>query len=139
MWFLIIVVLLVGLWIWWKLSHYNDSDYVKQRIKGRPADQVAVIRYFCNTPSLLSKKPISDAKYDEMVQAVLARNDFRQKALAKIGLDEDQLKEVEPVHFEGYVFDNTTFAKLGQDNLYRSAKYQVSWLFFSTTQVYLYQ
>ena len=60
-------------------------------------------------------------------------------ALNKIGLDEDQVKEIEPVHFEGYVFDDTALQKCGADKLWRSSKYQVSWIFFSDTQVYVYQ
>ncbi|MBQ0090470.1 MAG: hypothetical protein KBT27_14175 [Prevotellaceae bacterium] len=136
---LIVLIAIVALWVWWKKSHYNDSEWVKNRIKGRNEDQKAVIRYFCNDPACLSKKPISDAEYDQMVLDVLNSNDYKQKALNKIGLDEDQVKEIEPVHFEGFQFDKQSLAKLGDDGKYRSSKYQVSWLFFSTTQVYLYQ
>ena len=82
---------------------------------------------------------MSDAEYDAMVLSVLNSNDFKQKALNKIGLDEDQVKEIEPVHFEGFQFDKNSLTKQGDDGKYRSSKYQVSWLFFSATQVYLYQ
>ena len=136
---LIVLIAIVALWVWWKKSHYNDSEWVKNRIKGRNEDQKAVIRYFCNDPACLSKKPISDAEYDQMVLDVLNSNDYKQKALNKIGLDEDQVKEIEPVHFEGFQFDKQSLAKHGDDGKYRSSKYQVSWLFFSATQVYLYQ
>ena len=139
MWFLLIVVLIAGLYIWYKMTHYNDSAYVSERIQGRTEDQKAVIRYFCNEEACLSKKPMTDAEYEAMVKAVLAKNDYRAKALAKIGLDEDQVKEIEPVHFEGFQFDKNSFSKQGKDGKYRSSKYQVSWLFFSATQVYLYQ
>ena len=121
------------------MSHYNDSTWVKDRIKGRNDDQKAVIRYFCNEPACLSKKPMTDEEYDSMVLKVLNSNDYKQKALGKIGLDEDQVQEIEPVHFEGYQFDKQSLTKLGKDGKYRSSKYQVSWLFFSATQVYLYQ
>lgn len=137
--FLIFVIAIVAVWVWWKKTHYNDSEWVKNRIKGRTADQAAAIRYFCNESACLSKKPISDSEYDAMVQAVLYSNDYKKKALNKIGLDEDQVKEIEPVHFEGFVFDKQSLAKQGDDGLFRSSKYQVSWLFFSATQLYLYQ
>ena len=136
---LIVIITIVAVYVWWKKNHYNDSPWVTNRIKGRSEDQKAVIRYFCNEPSCLSKKLISDKEYDEMVQAVLRSNDYKQKALNKIGLDEDQVKEIEPVHFEGFQYDKQSLAKLGSDGKYRSSKYQVSWLFFSATQVYLYQ
>ena len=137
--FFIILILAVGVYVWYKMNHYNDSEWVKNRIKGRTDEQAAVIRYFCNDPKCLSKKPISDAEYDEMVLAVLRSNDYKKKALDKIGLDEDQVKEIEPVHFEGFQYDKQSLAKQGDYGKYRSSKYQVSWLFFSSTQVYLYQ
>lgn len=136
---LVVIAAIIAVWVWWKKNHYNDSEWVINRIKGRNETQKAVIRYFCNDPACLSKKPITDTEYDQMVRAVLNSNDYKQKALNKIGLDEDQVKEIEPVHFEGFVYDKQSLAKLCDDGKYRSSKYQVSWLFFSATQVYLYQ
>lgn len=137
--FFIFVAAIVAVWILWKKTHYNDSKWVKERIKNRSDEQKAVIRYFCNDPSCLSKKPITDEEYDQMVLKVLNSNDYKQKALNKIGLDEDQVKEIEPVRFEGFMYDDRSLAKEGKDGKVRSSKYQVSWLFFSATQVYLYQ
>lgn len=137
--FFIILIVIAGLYVWYKKTHYNDSPWVKERIKGRNAEQQAVIRYFCNDPTCLSKSPISDSEYEQIISKHLQANDFKQKALNKIGLDEDQVKEIEPVHFEGYVYDKNSFAKRGDDGLNRSSTYQVSWLFFSDTQVFVYQ
>lgn len=83
---LIVIITIVAVYVWWKKNHYNDSPWVTNRIKGRSEDQKAVIRYFCNEPSCLSKKLISDKEYDEMVQAVLRSNDYKQKALNKLVL-----------------------------------------------------
>lgn len=135
----IIIIAIVALWVWWKKTHYNDSEWVKNRIKGRNDDQKAVIRYFCNDPACLSKKPISDQEYDSMIASVLSKNDYKQKAINKIGLDESEIREIEPVHFEGFVYDTQSLYKRGEDGLDRSSKYQVTWIFFSATQVYLYQ
>ncbi|MBR4838708.1 MAG: hypothetical protein IK004_09840 [Bacteroidales bacterium] len=133
------IIILVALFVLWRTTHYNDSPYVKERIKGRTDDQIAVIRYFCNKPGFLWKKPMSDQEYDDMVLAILQKNDYRQKALNKIGLDESQVNEIEPVHFEGFQFDKYSFSKKGEDKKWRSSKYQITWLFFSSTQVFLYQ
>ena len=133
-----IIIAIVVLYCVYKKNTYNDSKWVKERIKGRTDSQKAVIRYFCNEPACLAKSPISDAEYDEMVAQVIGSCDFKQKALDKIGMDEDELKEIEPVHFEGYQFEDA-FAKQGKDNKWRSSKYQLSWLFFSTNQLFLYQ
>lgn len=137
--FWLILLVIIAAFVAWRMTHYNDSAYVKNRIIGRSADQRAVIRYFCNKPGFLWKKPLTDEQYDEMVLRVLNTNDYRQKALNKIGLDESQVNEIEPVHFEGFQFDKNSFSKKGNDEKWRSSKYQVSWLFFSATQVFLYQ
>lgn len=120
--YLLIIIAGAVLYVWYKKSTYNDSEWVANRIIGRNDEQKAVIRYFCNEPDCLSKKPIDDSEYDSMVQSVLNKFNFRQKALEKIGIDEDQLQEIEPVHFEGYQFDKTTLSKQGEDNKWRSSK-----------------
>ncbi len=114
-----------------------DKNQISQLCKGRTAEQQKVIRYFLGGGGCLSSS-IKDEDYDAMVQAVAKGTDFRQKALNKIGLDESELKEIEPVHFEGFRFERG-HAKAGKDRLWRSTMYQVSWIFFSATQVYVYQ
>lgn len=116
----------------------SDPSEVKDRYKNRSNEQKDVIRYFCIDGCL--SKTMSDQEYDSLVKSYLSKTNFKQKGLSKIGLDESELKEIEPVHFEGYFFDgNKTFSKNGKDGVWRSSAYQVSWLFFSATQVYLYQ
>ena len=95
--FVIVLIVIVALYVWYKTTHYNDSKWVKERIEGRTDEQKAVIRYFCNESACLSKKPISDDEYDRLVAAHLSEIDFKQKALNKIGLDEDQVKEIEDI------------------------------------------
>lgn len=63
---------------------------------------------------------------------------LRSKALSKIGLDEDEVNEIPPAVFEGYVFKNA-FAKKRADGNWVSSAYQVAWLFFSSTQIYVYR
>ena len=136
---LIISIVIIGaVYYFYKSSPMSDPAAVKQRCKGRSDEQKKVIRYFCVDGCL--SKTMSDQEYDALVQSYLTKTDFKQKGLAKIGLDESQLKEIEPVHFEGYWFDaKKTFTKRGKDGMYRSSAYQVSWLFFGSAQVYLYQ
>lgn len=137
--FITFLVAVVALWVLYKKTHYNDSLEVKELLKERTKEQKAVIRYFLNEPSCLSKSPISDAEYEGMVQAELSKQDFKAKAIAKLGFDESEISEIEPVHFEGYNFDDSVKVKEGNDMLFRSSEYQVSWIFFSSKQVYVYQ
>jgi hypothetical protein len=136
---LIIVVILIGVgFYFYKSSSMSDPSEVKERYKNRNDVQKKVIRYFTVDGCL--SKTMSDAEYDELVKSTISSQDFKKKALDKIGLDESELKEIDPVHFEGWAYgNNVSYAKRGKDGNWRSSAYQVSWLFFSSTQVYLYQ
>ena len=110
-----------------------------QRLKNRTQDQQKVIKYFYRSEGCFSKG-LTDQEYETMVVAKAKSMNFKQKALDKIGLDESQVNEVEPIHFEGYLFDDKkAFALRGKDGLWRSSAYQITWIFFSSTQIYVYQ
>jgi len=111
----------------------------KRLLKGRTPEQQAAIKYFLGAGGCFGKC-ISDEEYESMVMAKAKAFDFRKKALEKIGLDESQVNEVPPVHFEGYAFDGDSVQeKQGADRVLRSSSYQVTWLFFSSSQVFVYQ
>lgn len=112
-----------------------DPLWIKMTYRGKTAEQKAVIRYFLVRG--LFRKKMSDAEFDSFVLKSVP--DLKQTAMDKIGLDEDQLKEIEPVHFEGFVFDKESYQKKGKDKLWRSSKYEVAWLFFSDNQIYIYK
>lgn len=119
-----------------------DINEMNQRMKGRTPEQKKVIKYFYGEGGCLSfiSPGLKDEDYDAMVKARVDSMNFKQKALSKIGLDESQVNEIEPVHFEGYWFDEKkTLAKWGKDRLWRSSAYQVTWIFFSSAQIYVYQ
>lgn len=133
----IFLLIIIGAIVYFKMV--ADPKDVKERCKGRNADQKQVIRYFMLDGCL--RKTMSDAEYDAKVQAFANRLNAREKAMNKIGLDESELREIEPVHFEGYRFyqGEKYFGRRGKDGIWRSSVYEISWLFFSSTQVYLYQ
>ncbi|MBR5481025.1 MAG: hypothetical protein IKU85_04970 [Bacteroidaceae bacterium] len=112
---------------------------MKNRIKGRSAEQQAVIRYFKNEPSCLSKKPINDEEYDQLLKETLKSKDFVEMALNFIGIDSEEVKDVDPIHFEGYSFDDGALQKKGIDKVWRSSKYQTTWIFFGKNQIFIYQ
>jgi len=118
---------------------YTKADIAKL-CKGRTTEQKSVIKYFLSPGGCLGGG-LKDAGYDTIVQKYATGTDFKQKALSKIGLDESQISEIDPVHFEGYYFPEKgkLYVKPGKDRKWRSNLYQISWLFFSSTQVYVYQ
>jgi hypothetical protein len=134
---IVIVILIIGGYIYFK--GISEPAELKKLIQGRPQQQQDVIKYFFGKGGFLTKR-ITDADYDNLVASTIKQSDFKQKALAKIGLDESQVSEIEPVHFEGWTFGkNVDWAKQGTDNKYRSSAYQITWLFFSSSQVYIYR
>ena len=125
----IIIVLIVVGFLWLKANME-----ISKLCKGKTEDQKKVIKYRHGGVFVLGK--MTDADYDQHVQNVIAKLNTKQRALNKIGLDEDQLREIDPVFFEGYSSEN---AFVGKDDKLRSTKYETAWLFFSDTQVYMYR
>lgn len=128
----VIILLILAALVYFK--GVRDPKWLRERYKGRTPEQKQVIRYFL--VSGIFRKAWSDNEFDEFVKKSIP--DLKQKAIAKIGLDEEELKEIDPVCIQGYSFNNA-YQKIGKDGLWRSSKYQVTWIFFSDKQVYLYQ
>ena len=107
-------------------------------LRGKTAEQQSVIKYFEDTGCLAALTGIKDEAYDAMVRDKINSLNLKAKALGRIGLDEDELKEIPPVHLYGFHYGKDAFAKVGKDGFPRSSKYDIAWLFFSSTQVYMY-
>ena len=118
-------------------AQQDQATLLKNYCRGKSAEQVKVIEYFCKQEGCLSKN-MSDDEYSQMVIKKRDSLNLRQKALNKIGLDEDEVSEIPPAVFEGYVFKNA-FAKKRANGNWVSSAYQVAWLFFSSTQIYVYR
>lgn len=82
------------------------------------------------------RKKVSDAEYDKAVQSVLEF--LKEQALEKLGVDEDEVSEIEPILFGGYDYSNYTLSKQGEDGIWRTNKYEVVYLFFSQNEVHCY-
>ena len=124
-----------------------------------------VINYFVNKTVLPGETAWrgnvkEDGAYDELVKNHININDVKMRAIEKLGLDESELTEIEPFHFENYFFgtddDISEFMSIkvkneyqyqkaniiigiGSDGKLRSSAYQVSWLFSTPKQVCIYQ
>lgn len=107
-------------------------------LKGKTAWQKQAIKYFLDSGCIASLTGIKDETYDQMVRTTLCFLDLRNKALEKIGLDEEQVKEISPIFLHGFNYDEGTLKKIGSDGRSRSSKYDATWLFFSDTHVYMY-
>lgn len=77
----------------------------------------------------------TDADIDAAVTSQL--KDMKARALRKLGVDEDEVKEIAPITFDGYVY-NKALIKEGKDGKYRSNKYQAVMFFFSDNEVHCF-
>lgn len=122
-----------------------DAREYKRRTKNKTAEQKRVLNYFVKSGLIPMFTNMKDEEYDALVQSKRNAIDIKKKALGKIGLDESQVNEIPPVCFEGYEFTDSEhgglehWTKIGKDGVARSSAYSVTQLFFSDTQVYMYQ
>jgi hypothetical protein len=70
----------------------------------------------------------------------MGQADLKQRALQKLGIDEDQVKEIEPVCFEGFREDHGKIHPYigSAEGTVVSSMYEITWLFFGDEQVYVY-
>jgi hypothetical protein len=112
-----------------------DPELLRRELKDKTPEQKKVIRYFLTSGCLA--RNISDDAYEKMVFSKRDQIDFKARALSKIGLDEDQINEIPPVKLEGYSY-KLVWGKRKAGGDFVSSAYVVSWIFFSSTQIYLY-
>lgn len=122
----------------------NNKKELKPLKRGKSEEEKKVIDYFLATglfgTSIMSGA-MSDESFDAMLKNKLNSLNLKAKALQKIGLDEDQLKEIPPVYLCGFmssVNGKSTYGKKGKDGRYRTSGYSASYLFFSEKQIYMY-
>ena len=84
---------------------------------------------------LMSRNTPKDEEIDAAVSKQMAN--LKDRALRKLGIDEDEVSEIAPITFDGYVYDKAMIKK-GKDGLYRSNKYQAVMFFFSQNEVHCY-
>lgn len=120
---------------------YAEAAAQKAQLKrGKSADQKLAIDYLIPKTGIIgmltNKK---DEDFDAVLKTLVDGFGSYKRALDKIGLDEDELKEIPPVTLVGYEHEGSQLARIGQDGNYRSNLYSITHIFFSATQVYMYQ
>jgi len=142
--FLIFILIVAGIiWLVFAKTDLMLKSFLppdeKQVFEQRNAEQKKVMRYFV-LGGCAGSGAMTDMEYDSMLKNRVDSLNFKLRAINKIGLDDSELTEVEPIHFENFFFDqNKTFTSFGKDGKTRSSAYQVTWVFANATQVYLYQ
>lgn len=113
---------------------------LKAKKRGKTNQQKDCIDFFFynGEKGCLGKgSPISFEDYKKMVFTRAKTLNLRERAIAKIGLDETQISEINPIPLSGFVFDSDA-QKAYQDGEYVSSQFSVTWIFFSYSQLYVY-
>jgi len=83
---------------------------------------------------------VNDNEIDQFCDYMV--NYIKTQALQRLGLDEENLREAEPIMVKGYNFDGKmgehSKMKRGRDNILRSSDYQITLFYFSKDQVHSY-
>ena len=120
--------------IFFKIYSSPKETLARELSKGKTQEQIKTIRYLLETT--LGPKWTSDSEYESYLDSIVKID--VQQAINKIGVDESEVNEIDPVEMEGYVFDKNTLQKR-VGSRWISSCYHVTWLFFSPTQVYIYR
>jgi len=120
---------------------FAQLQQIKARLKkGATADQKTAINYFLPEKGCIGMlTKVKDETYDAIVKNLVASSNSYNRAIAKIGLDEDELKEIPPVTLYGYEDTKDAITRTTSNGEFRSDLYAITHLFFSATQVYMYK
>ena len=111
--------------------------------RGKSPEQKRAIDFFFDLGSkgcgcLSRNSTMSISEYINLVQSKVNKLDTKTMALSKIGLDESEVKEIEPICLSSFVYDDDVYVK-AENDIVVSSQYSISWIFFSATQIYTYK
>lgn len=129
-------------------DRYGNKVTLQELLKGKNSSEQKAIKYFYSIPlsGCFKKKYVSDAEYMALVSEQIGSLESRkERALSRLGLDEDQVREIPPVCFQGYALlhgdvkginDKIQITERGR--IVTPTK-ELTWLFFGDEQVYVYK
>lgn len=110
-------------------------------LRGKNSEQQAIIKFFYGAKGGCLSSGMTVEEYRQKVRARLNGLDTKSMALRKLGIDEEEVQEIAPVTFEGYVFNDKVdnLVARASTNSWVSSEYMITWLFFGEREVFIYQ
>ncbi len=110
-------------------------------LRGKNSEQQAIIKFFYGATGGCMSSGMTVEEYQEKVRTRLRGLNTKSMALRKLGIDEEEVQEIEPVVFEGYVFNDKieNLVARASTNTWVSSEYMITWLFFGEREVFIYQ
>lgn len=111
-------------------------------LRGKTSEQQAVIKFFYGASGgCMHAGGMTVEEYQKKVQAKRDALNTKAMALRKLGIEEEEVKEIAPVTFEGYIFNDKVdnLVARATANTWVSSEYMITWLFFGEREVFIYQ
>jgi len=139
---IIIIAIIAALVVMWKFFSIRRGGTKSRKVsdfslRGKSPEQKRVVKYFLSTGCLAAIFRISDNEFDQILTQRVRQYDIYQMALSRLGLDPEQVSEINPIFLDGYV-RSSMLQRIGTDLVARSAEYSLTCLLFSETQLYRY-
>lgn len=111
--------------------------------KGKTNDQKDIIDFFMTDKkkgclNFFGKSTMTIDQYIEKVQARVRQLNLKEKGLEMLGLDVSQVGLTDPICLYDFIYDDDEAFLKFEDNKLVSSIYDVTWLYFSQNQVYVY-
>lgn len=127
----------------------NEQLEIERMKKGKTPEQKRVIDFLSNAGGnkgggcggcLSKSSSLTMDEYIKLVQDKCNTLDSKNKAIAKIGLDESEIQEIAPIVLSSFVYgdDDDLLIKV-ENQAAVSNRYAITWIFFSATQIYTYE
>lgn len=125
------------------MDKQGNNVTLKELLKDKTEDQIKAIKFFKGIPineGCFKKEYLHLDAYQKLVSTKAGDSSHKEHALQKLGLDEDQVCEIEPVCFEGYRYSYNKLEPYtgGVGDRFVSSMFETTWLFFGDEQVYMY-
>ena len=111
-------------------------------LRGKTSEQQAVIKFFYGASGgCMHAGGMTVEEYQKKVQAKRDALNTKAMALRKLGIEEEEVKEIAPVTFEGYIFNDKVdnLVARATANTWVSSEYMITWLFFGEREVFIYR
>ncbi len=119
----------------------EKKQEMQMMMRGKNSQQQSIIKFFYGTGGGCTSSGMTAQEYEKLVRDRLSKLDTKQMALNKLGIDEEEVQEITPVSFSGYVFNDKVdnLVAQGSGNTWVTSEYMVTWLFFGNSEVFIYQ
>jgi len=110
-------------------------------LRGKTKEQQEIIKFFYGASGGCLSNGMTAEEYRQKVRERLQVLDTKEMALRKLGIDEEEVQEIAPVTFAGYVINNKVenLVIRTSPNTWVSSEYMITWLFFGEREVFIYQ